>query len=165
MNYKHKSVFLPMKEAVEAYHQLLVDDHLADDAVDGGDLQLKHLSQRFHAGGRTHRCYHNVPPEYRFSSGSGSCTTGATGPEHDAHVMIILNFSGGSALSAGYDSFSYLTLKAGACAVCDRVSQSRPTNHKLAIITMFKIAGSERDSLISVVYRCSMITALQGIWP
>ena len=32
------------------YHELLVDDHLADDGVDHGQLQLKHLGQSAHAG-------------------------------------------------------------------------------------------------------------------
>ena len=30
------------------YHELLVDDHLADDAVHHGKLQLKHLRQSLH---------------------------------------------------------------------------------------------------------------------
>jgi len=61
------------------------------------------------------------------------------GPKRNAHFgasfrclsrmklkkTIILNFSSDSALSAGYDSLSYLTLTAEACAVCDYVSPCR----------------------------------------
>lgn len=36
----------------KTYHQLLVNDHLADDAVNHGDLQLKHLRKCLHAGGQ-----------------------------------------------------------------------------------------------------------------
>jgi len=65
---------------------------------------------------------------------SGAYTTGATRTETQrifrCFVSVpepienekLLNFSGDSALSAGYDSLSYLTLKAKACAVFDCVS-------------------------------------------
>lgn len=43
----------------ESYHQLFVDDHLADYAVDCGHLQLKHLRQRLHAEAQT-KCYGNT---------------------------------------------------------------------------------------------------------
>jgi len=45
-------------------------------------------------------------------------------PEQIEIEKLILNFSGDSALSAGYDSRSYLTLKAEACAVFVCVSTS-----------------------------------------
>lgn len=35
----------------KAYHQLLIDDHLADNTMNGRDLQLKHLWERLHAAG------------------------------------------------------------------------------------------------------------------
>lgn len=37
----------------KTHHQLLVDDHFADDAVNGGNLQLKHFRECLHAKEQT----------------------------------------------------------------------------------------------------------------
>lgn len=36
--------------SIRTHHQLLIDDHLADDAVNCGYLQFKHLRECRHAG-------------------------------------------------------------------------------------------------------------------
>lgn len=40
----------PISVADGPYHQLLVNDHLTDDGVHSGQIQLKHVRQRLHAG-------------------------------------------------------------------------------------------------------------------
>lgn len=42
-------MFHPQGCAGATYHQLFVNDHFADNAVNCGDLQLKHLREGLHA--------------------------------------------------------------------------------------------------------------------
>lgn len=53
---KEMNAFHPQGWAGATYHQLFVNDHFADNAVNCGDLQLKHLREGLHAAKQVLSC-------------------------------------------------------------------------------------------------------------